>query len=109
MRHRCCTQVGSLIVAIALGWIVGHVALAFGGPFAWIAFWLLGAMLCPLLVCLVTSRHRILNGALANLAMLAMPTLERLALGRVWPLPPDPNPPAVSALEILTLTNVWTS
>jgi hypothetical protein len=35
--------------------------------------------------------------------MLIIPTLERLALRRIWPLPPDPNPPAVSLSDFLTL------
>jgi hypothetical protein len=103
MRFRVQPHVGPAIVAIALGALAGHVALVLGGPFAWVVFWLLGAVLCPLLICFVTPRHRLLNGALANLAMLIIPTLERLALRRIWPLPPDPNPPAVSLSDFLTL------
>jgi hypothetical protein len=107
MRYTGHPHVGPMIVAIGLGGLAGHVALVFGGPFTWVAFWLLGAVLCPLLICFVTRRHRLLNGALANLAMLAIPTLERVALGRVWPLPPGPSPPVASVSEVLTLT--WLS
>jgi hypothetical protein len=98
------SPVGPGIAAIALGGIAGHVAFWLGGPFAWVVFWLLGAVLCPLLICFVTPRHRVLSGVLANLAMLAIPSLESLVLGRVWPLPPDPSPPTVSASDVLTLT-----
>jgi hypothetical protein len=93
-----------MIVAIALGGIAGHVALGFGGPFAWVVFWLLGLVLCPLLICFITPRHRLLNAVLANLSMLGVPALEGLALRWVWPLPPGPNPPAVPVSEVLTLT-----
>jgi hypothetical protein len=93
-----------MIVGIALGGIAGHLALAFGGPFAWVVFWLLGLALCPLLICFITPRHRLLNAVLANLAMLGVPAMDGLVLRWVCPLPPGPNPPAVSVSEVLTLT-----
>jgi hypothetical protein len=104
MRNRGHPHVGPVTAAVALGGLAGHGAFVFGGSFAWVALWLLGAGLCPLLICVVTPRHRLLNAVLANLAMLIIPTLERLVLGRVWPLPPDPEPPAVAVSEVLTLT-----
>ncbi len=104
MGSRGHLRVGSVIVAIALGGTAGHVALAFGGPFAWVVFWLLGLVLGPLLICFITPRHRLLNAVLANLAMLGVPVLDGLALRWVWPLPPGPNPPAVSFPDVLTLT-----
>jgi hypothetical protein len=103
MHQKVHLHVGSVIAAIALGGTAGHVALVFGGTFTWIIFWLLSAVVCPLLICFCTSRHRLLNGVLGNLAMLGIPTLERLSLGRVWPLSTDPNPPGVSISEILAL------
>jgi hypothetical protein len=102
MRSGGRPHVGSAILAIALGGAAGHL-FVLGGPFAWVVFWLLGSVLCPLLLCLVTPRHRLRNSVLANLAMLAIPALEGLALARVWPSPPGPNPPAASAPGLLTL------
>ncbi len=104
MRSKGHWRVISMIVAIALGGIAGHVARVFGGPFAWAVFWFLGLLLCPLLICFITPRHRLLNAVLANLAMLGIPVLDDLVLRRVWPLPPGPNPPVVSVPEVLTLT-----
>ena len=106
MRHLGHPHVGPVIAAVALGGLAGHGAFVFGGPFAWVALWLLGAGLCPLLICFVTRRHRLLNAVLVNLAMLITPTLERLVLGRVWPLPPDPEPPTVSVSAVLTLASL---
>src|SRR5579875_2949901 len=106
MRYRGHPHVGPVIAAVALGGLAGHGAFVLGGPFAWVVLWLLGAGLCPLLICFITPRHRLLNAVLANLAMLIIPTLERRVLGRVWPLPPDPGPPAVSGSEVLTLTSL---
>jgi hypothetical protein len=89
--------------AIALGGAAGHAALAFGGPFTWLLFWVVGAMLCPLLVCIVTRRRRLpLNAALANLSMLGAPALEELALGWLWPGGKNSPPPAVSVSDFLT-------
>jgi hypothetical protein len=104
MRFTDHSRIGSLIVAIALGGIAGHVALAFGGSFTWVVWWLLGLVLCPLLICFIMPSHRLLNAVLANLAMLGVPALDGLALRCVRPFAPGSNLPEVTNSEVPTLT-----
>ena len=104
MRFQGYRQVIRLAAAVALGAAAGHVALACGGPFAWVFLWLLGLVLCPLAVCLLTRRRRFRYAALANLAMLGAPMLEGLALRWAGATAPDPLAAAPGLLVLAALS-----